>query len=160
MALIYTRITWALSPTATQIPGVTLGSPLCPWNSRHSIWRGALQEIFIRDIEAEFRCDFNEKESSQTLTKTLILSSNVHTESNYLSLQHGESKSLSKWNELMIYWKISNSNLTQAVSAHSRTRLDVTWMPSQGGGSPIRNLSLQLLGFINSLNGWNPTDKV
>ena len=41
--LTHTRITWALSPTAPQIPGVTAGSPLCPWCFGHSIWRGAQQ---------------------------------------------------------------------------------------------------------------------
>src|SRR6202022_156725 len=40
-ALTHTRITWALSPTATQVPGVTPGSPLCPWCFGHSLWRGA-----------------------------------------------------------------------------------------------------------------------
>ena len=30
-ALTHTRITWALSPPAPQVPGVTPGSPLCPW---------------------------------------------------------------------------------------------------------------------------------
>ena len=40
-ALAHTRITWALSPTAPQVPGVTPGSPLCPWCFGHSSWRGA-----------------------------------------------------------------------------------------------------------------------
>ena len=39
----HTRITWAISPTAPQIPGVTPGSPLCLWCFEHSIWRGARQ---------------------------------------------------------------------------------------------------------------------
>ena len=38
-ALTYTRTTWALSPTAPQVPGVTPGSPLCSWCFGHSIWR-------------------------------------------------------------------------------------------------------------------------
>ena len=42
-ALTHTRITWALSPTAPQVPGVTPGSPLCPWCFGHSLWRGARQ---------------------------------------------------------------------------------------------------------------------
>ena len=29
-ALIYTMITWAISPMAPQVLGITLGSPLCP----------------------------------------------------------------------------------------------------------------------------------
>ena len=40
-ALTYTRITWALSPMASQVPGVTPGSPLCQWCFGHSSWRGA-----------------------------------------------------------------------------------------------------------------------
>ena len=40
-ALTYTRITWALSPTAPQVHGVTPGSSLCPWCFMHSSWRGA-----------------------------------------------------------------------------------------------------------------------
>ena len=35
------RIIWALSPTASQVPDVTLRSPLCPWCFGHSSWRGA-----------------------------------------------------------------------------------------------------------------------
>ena len=40
-ALAHTRITWALSPLAPQVPGVTPGSLLCPWCFGHSSWRGA-----------------------------------------------------------------------------------------------------------------------
>ena len=40
-ALTHTRITWALSPTAPQVPHVILGSSLCPWCFWHSMWRGA-----------------------------------------------------------------------------------------------------------------------
>jgi hypothetical protein len=32
-ARTHTRITWAFSPPALQVPGVTSGSPLCPWCS-------------------------------------------------------------------------------------------------------------------------------
>ena len=42
-ALTHIRITWALSPTAPQVVGVTPGSPLCPWCFGHSIWKGARQ---------------------------------------------------------------------------------------------------------------------
>ena len=42
--LTHTRITWALSPMVPQVPGVTLGSPLCPWCCGHSSRRGARQE--------------------------------------------------------------------------------------------------------------------
>jgi hypothetical protein len=34
-ALTYTRITWAFSSPAPQVPGVTPGSPLCPWCFGH-----------------------------------------------------------------------------------------------------------------------------
>ena len=44
-ALTHTRITWVLSPTAPQVPGVTLGSLLCPWCFGHSSWRGGRQYI-------------------------------------------------------------------------------------------------------------------
>ena len=40
-ALTHTRITWVLSPMAPQVPGVTPGSPLCPWCCGHSLRRGA-----------------------------------------------------------------------------------------------------------------------
>src|SRR6202048_1018351 len=40
-ALTHTRIPGALSPTSPQVPGVTPGSPLCPWCFGHSLWRGA-----------------------------------------------------------------------------------------------------------------------
>ena len=40
-ALIHTRITWALSPMAPQVPSVTPGSLLCPWCCGHSSKRGA-----------------------------------------------------------------------------------------------------------------------
>jgi hypothetical protein len=42
-ALTHTRITWALSSPAPQVPGVTPGSPVCPWCSGHSSWRSARQ---------------------------------------------------------------------------------------------------------------------
>jgi hypothetical protein len=42
-ALTHTRIIWAFSPSVPQFPGVTPGSPLCPWCFRHSLWRGAWQ---------------------------------------------------------------------------------------------------------------------
>jgi hypothetical protein len=42
-ALTRTRITWAFSPPAPQVPGVTPGSPLCPWCFGHPFWRGARQ---------------------------------------------------------------------------------------------------------------------
>ena len=42
-ALTHTRITWALSPMVPQVPGVTPGSPLCPWCCGHSSRRGARQ---------------------------------------------------------------------------------------------------------------------
>jgi hypothetical protein len=38
-ALTHTRITWAFSPSAPQVPG----SPLCPWCFGHPFWRGARQ---------------------------------------------------------------------------------------------------------------------
>ena len=46
-ALAHTRITWALSPTAQEVLGVTPGSPLCPWCSGHSSWRGARQLVYV-----------------------------------------------------------------------------------------------------------------
>ena len=46
-ALTHTRITWALSPTASQVPGVTLGSPLCSWCFGHSWRKGARQSRWI-----------------------------------------------------------------------------------------------------------------
>ena len=42
-ALTHTSITWALSPMAPQVPGVTPRSPLCPWCCGHSSWKGARQ---------------------------------------------------------------------------------------------------------------------
>ena len=42
-ALTHTRITWGLSSTGLQVPGVTPGSPLCPWCFRHSSWRSVQQ---------------------------------------------------------------------------------------------------------------------
>jgi hypothetical protein len=43
-ALTHTRITWAFSPPAPQVPGVTPGSPLCLWCFWHPLWRGARQD--------------------------------------------------------------------------------------------------------------------
>jgi hypothetical protein len=42
-ALTHTRITWAFSPPAPQVPGVTSGSPLCSWCFGHPLWRGLRQ---------------------------------------------------------------------------------------------------------------------
>ena len=49
-ALAQTKITWALSPTAPQVLGVTPGSFLCPRCFGHSSWRG---ERLICPCEAE-----------------------------------------------------------------------------------------------------------
>ena len=46
-ALTHTRITWALSPTAPQVPGVTLGCPQC---FGHSSWRGARQGVYCTTV--------------------------------------------------------------------------------------------------------------
>ena len=43
--LIHTRIIWALSPMAPQVPGVTPRSPLCPGYFGHSIQRGAQHNL-------------------------------------------------------------------------------------------------------------------
>ena len=51
-ALTHTRITWALSPMAPQVPGVTPGSPLCPWCCGHSSWRGAQYSPPPNEIDA------------------------------------------------------------------------------------------------------------
>jgi hypothetical protein len=40
-ALTHIMITWALSPTSPQVPGVTPGSPVCLRYLKHSSWRGA-----------------------------------------------------------------------------------------------------------------------
>jgi hypothetical protein len=39
--LTHLRITWAFSPSAPQVPGVTPGSLLGPWCFGHPLWRGA-----------------------------------------------------------------------------------------------------------------------
>ena len=48
-ALTHTRITWALSLMAPQVPGVTPGSALCPWCCGHFSRRGARQGWYNRD---------------------------------------------------------------------------------------------------------------
>ena len=40
-ALTHTMMTWAFSPSTSQVPGITPRSPLCLRYSRHSFWRGA-----------------------------------------------------------------------------------------------------------------------
>jgi hypothetical protein len=40
-ALTHTRIIGIFSPSAPQVPGVTPGSPLCPWCCGYPLWRGA-----------------------------------------------------------------------------------------------------------------------
>jgi hypothetical protein len=52
-ALTHTKITWAFSPSATQVPGVTPGSPLYPWCFGHPLWRGARQGM---RVETSFCC--------------------------------------------------------------------------------------------------------
>ena len=42
-ALTHSRITWACSLLVPQVPGITPGSPLCPWSCVYSSWRGAQQ---------------------------------------------------------------------------------------------------------------------
>jgi hypothetical protein len=44
-ALIHTSITWAFSPPAPQVPGVTPGSPLYPWCFGHPIPYGEMRDI-------------------------------------------------------------------------------------------------------------------
>ena len=50
-ALTRTRITWAFSPMALQVPGITLGCPLCPWFCGHSSWRGARHLLLTNNNE-------------------------------------------------------------------------------------------------------------
>jgi hypothetical protein len=40
------RITWAFLPPAPQVPGVTLGSPFCPWCFGHPLWKGVWHLLF------------------------------------------------------------------------------------------------------------------
>jgi hypothetical protein len=51
-ALIHIRITWALSPTAPQVTGVTLGSSLYPWCFGLSLWRGVRHSPPINIVDA------------------------------------------------------------------------------------------------------------
>jgi len=44
-ALTHTRIIWAFSPPVPQVPGVTPGSPLCPWCFGHPLWRNARHRL-------------------------------------------------------------------------------------------------------------------
>jgi hypothetical protein len=44
-AFTHSRITWAFSPSASQVPGVTPRSPLCPWCFEHSLRGGAWQHL-------------------------------------------------------------------------------------------------------------------
>jgi hypothetical protein len=53
-ALTHTRITWASSPPAPQVPGVTPGSPLCPWCFGHPFWRGARVRQYSMEIGHTF----------------------------------------------------------------------------------------------------------
>ena len=46
-ALTHTRIIWALSPTASQVPGVNPRSPLCPRCFGYFSWRGVRQHIIF-----------------------------------------------------------------------------------------------------------------
>ena len=50
--LAHTRITWALSPTAPQVSGVTPRFPLCPRYFKHSSWRGALHSPPPNEVDA------------------------------------------------------------------------------------------------------------
>ena len=51
-ALAHSTITWTLSPTAPQVPSVTLGSLLCLWCFRHSSWRGARHSTPPNGVDA------------------------------------------------------------------------------------------------------------
>jgi hypothetical protein len=55
--LTHTRITWAFSPPAPQVPGVTPGSPLCPWCFGLPFWRGARQNLYHEQFVV--RCGSN-----------------------------------------------------------------------------------------------------
>jgi len=52
-ALTHTMISWAFSPSAPQVPGVTPGSPLCPWCFGHPFWRGARHKPFLHVVSFE-----------------------------------------------------------------------------------------------------------
>jgi hypothetical protein len=85
------------------------------------------------------------KEGSQTLARALILSSNAHNESSYLSLHHGRIQECKKGEKNSRFIaKTCNLHLTQALSTHSLPRLDLARMPSQGGGSSLRSLPLHI----------------
>ena len=83
----------------------------------------------------------NEKEERHTLVRALILSSNPHNESSYLSLHHGRIQECKGKKTQDFIAKTYNLHLTQALSTHSLTRLDSARMLSQGGGSSLRSIS-------------------
>ena len=72
--LTHTRITWALSPMVPQVPGVTPGSPLCPWCCRHSSRRGARHTPICPFLYHLYKCKgllTEEEETDYTTAKEL-----------------------------------------------------------------------------------------
>ena len=87
----------------------------------------------------------NEKEESQTLAKTLILFSNVHNKLSYLSLHCKRIQECKKGEKnSRCIAKTCNLDLTQALSTHILTRLNLARMPSQAEGSSLRSLLLHI----------------
>jgi hypothetical protein len=61
----------------------------------------------------------SEREESQTLVRALILSSNAHKKSSYLSLHHMRIQEYKKGEKNSTFIaKTCNLNLTQALSTH------------------------------------------
>ena len=88
-ALTHIRITWTLSSMTPQVPGITPGSPLCPWYFGHSSWKGARHQcnkkISIRIVffwHIRCGCNFGPEDKFAIVPhdmKTLFRSFHTHT---------------------------------------------------------------------------------
>ena len=68
---------------------------------------------------------------------------NAYNELSYLSCHHERFQECKQRKYISIFFiKTCNFHLTQALSTHSSTRLDLARMPSQGGGFSLRSLFL------------------
>jgi hypothetical protein len=84
----------------------------------------------------------SEKEESRILSKILILSSDAHNKSSYLSLHHERIQEYKQWKKNSRFIVITFTlHFAQAFCTHSLTRLELARIPSQEGGSSFRNIS-------------------
>ena len=115
---------------------------------RHSLFSHLLLRVISQEWrrnEEKWRIFAKWEERESNPCKSSNISSNAHNESSYLSLHYRRIQECNKEEKNSRFIaKTCNLHLTQALSTHSLTRLDLARMPSQEGGSSLKSLPVHI----------------